>query len=71
MGVGGIRCTGRLDQEAVTNPFSLPDLQVGPSLESRLAMDMYEDITGDATPLTDAVRLLLKSYPLKVVCNSN
>ena len=54
MGGGGGIVTLMLSQEAVANPSPLPELQVGPSFKLHLAMDMVEEMTGEAAPLTDS-----------------
>ena len=58
-------------QEVVTNPESIPQIQVGPLLKLYLAMDITEEMTGEAVSLTDDNHPFCMSYHLKVVCNSN
>ena len=47
---------GIMAQDAVFNPSPLPDLQVGPGLKFRLAMDMAKAMTGEDAPLIDSRR---------------
>ena len=53
IGGGGGELTGREAQERVDNPYPLPELQVRPGFKLYLAMDMAEETTGEAAPLTD------------------
>ena len=56
IGGGGEELTGREAQERVANPDPLPELQVRPGFKLYLAMDMAEETTGEAAPLTDFSR---------------
>ena len=57
----------RLTQEAVANPPPQPDLHVIPVFKLRLAMDVAEEMMGEATPRTDVGCLFCLSYHLKGV----
>ena len=64
---GGIKLTGRLPQEAVDNTYSIPDLNVGPGFKIRLAMDMVEEMMGEAYTLIETSRQFFWIYHLKGV----
>ena len=71
-GSGGIRNTWRQSfHEAVENPLPISALQVGLGFKLHLSMDMSEEMTGEAAPLTDNVHPFCLSFHLKGVCNSN
>ena len=58
-------------QESVANPSPNPQLQVGQSFKMRLDMDMAEEMTRGAVPLTINSRPFYMSYHLKWMCISN
>ena len=55
----------------MANPEPIDQLQVEQSFNLRLAMDMTEEIMGQAVPLTNGGHLFCMSYHLRGVCNSN